>query len=77
MRGIESDDYHISNIIYSSSLPNIVSYICESWGIKTKERKGKDMCRTKRRKSGLHGSRTHTFCYPGRCPKPVRLEGPT
>ncbi len=39
MRGIESDDYHISNIIYSSSLPNIVSYICELWGIK---RKGKE-----------------------------------
>ncbi len=31
----------------------------------------------KQRKSDLRENRTHTFCYPGRCPKPVRLEGHT
>ncbi len=25
-------------------------------------------------KDTLRGTRTHTFCYPGRCPNPVRLE---
>jgi hypothetical protein len=28
-------------------------------------------------KDNLHGARTHTFCYPGRCPEPVRVEGPS
>ena len=47
------------------------------------ERKGKErrrermyMC-AKRRKRSLRGTRTHTFCYPGRCPRPVRLERTT
>ncbi len=29
---------------------------------------------TEREKDAPRGDRTHTFCYPGRCPMPVRLE---
>ncbi len=29
---------------------------------------------TEREKDAPRGDRTHTFCYPGRCPKTVRLE---
>ncbi len=42
---------------------------------KGKERKGKErnICATGE-KDTLRGTRTHTFCCPGRCPNPVRLE---
>jgi hypothetical protein len=29
---------------------------------------------TEREKDAPREGRTHTFCYPGRCPQPVRLE---
>ena len=33
--------------------------------------------REESRKSYHSRTRTHTFCYPSRCPKLVRLEGPS
>ena len=57
-----------------------VSYTCtwEEQKGKGKERRRERMymC-AKRRKRSLRGKRTHIFCYPGRCPRPVRLERTT
>ena len=47
----------------------------EEW--EGKERRGKERkgstCATGE-KDTLRGTRTHTFCFPGSCPNPVRLE---
>ena len=48
-------------------------YVSSSKGTSAKENEKRE----ESRKSDLRGTRTHTFCYPGRCPNPVRLEGPS
>jgi hypothetical protein len=34
------------------------------------------LARRKGKEQRKSGRRTHTFCYPDSCPKPVSLEGP-
>lgn len=43
-------------------------------GNERKEKKRKGMYVANGEKYTLRGTRTHTFCYPGRCPNPVRIE---
>jgi hypothetical protein len=54
---------------------NVSTHVYQNKGRRGNKGRGlTHMCDTGE-KDTLRGTRTHTFCYPSRCPRPVRLEG--